>query len=130
MSSYSNNNPYQGFDTPYVPGYNQPFNQCGCGGPDACGNEHQAAVKVENVTRVTATGKRENVTRVVPLGHIYDTVVHKAFATWDGKLALNDLYKPHSRTYRPPALPYVCDRPMAGSSLCSAQGGGSGQCGP
>jgi hypothetical protein len=128
MSSQTHN-PYQGFDTPYVPGYNQPFNQCGCGGPDACGNEHQPAVKVENVTRVTATGQRETVTRTVALGHFYDTVVHKPYAIWDGQLALNDLYKNKQRGYKPPALPYVCDRPMAGSSLCSAQGG-VGQCGP
>ena len=126
--SYSANNPYQGFDTPFVPGYGQAYNQCACGAPDACGMEHQPAVKVENITRVTAAGHKENVTRVVPLGRIYESINHKAFATWDGQLALNDLYKPSVKPYRPPALPYVCDRPLSGAALCSAQG--SASCSP
>ena len=129
--SYTNSNPYQGFNHASVPGYSQPFNQCGCGGPDACGNEHQPAVKVETVLRMSATGQHEQVTRTVPLGHIYAAVTHKAFSIWDGNLALNDLYKPKPRPYMPPALPYVCDRPMSGAAMCGMNGGSvSGQCGP
>jgi hypothetical protein len=122
------NNPYQGFSSPFVPGYNQPFNQCACGFPDACGNEHQPAIKIERVTRVGATGQQETVNRVIPLGHMYESIAHRAFTPWDGQLALNDLYPSKVRAYRPPALPWVCDRPMAGASLCSAQG--NSQCSP
>jgi hypothetical protein len=117
--SHTNSNPYQGFSHPSVPGYNQPFNQCGCGGPDACGTEHQAAIKMATVTRMSATGQREQVTQTVPLGHFYATAPHNAFAIWDGNLALNDLYKSKQKHYMPPALPYVCDRPMSGAAMCN-----------
>ena len=122
------NNPYNGFNTPFVPGYNQPFNQCACGFPDACGNEHQPAVKVERVTRVGANGQKETVNRVVPLGHMYQSIMHRPFSTWDGQLALNDLYPKKAKPYQPPAIPAICDRPLAGAALCSAQGGA--QCNP
>jgi len=123
------NNPYAGFDSPYVPGYHQPFNQCACGYPDACGNEHQPAVKIERVTRVGADGQKETINRVVPLGHMYQSIMHRPFSAWDGQLALNDLYPKKFKAYRPPAYPYVCDRPLAGAALCSAQGGAA-TCGP
>lgn len=127
--SFTNNNPYQGFDLPYAPSYNDPYNRCSCGAASACGNEHQPAVKVESVTRVGANGQKENVSRVVPLGHIYPSVAHRAFSVWDGALALNDLYAPKQRSYQPPAFPFVCDRPLAGASLCTARGGAA-QCSP
>ena len=121
-------NPYNGFSSPFFPGYNQPFNQCGCGYSDACGNEHQPAVKIERITRTTMSGQSETVNRVAPLGHIYQSVMHRPFSTWDGQLALNDLYSKKSKHYTPPAIPAVCDRPLAGAALCSAQGGA--QCSP
>lgn len=117
--------PYKGFDSQSVPGYNQPYNQCGCGVPDACGNPHQPSVKVETVKIATATGTTKTVTRVAALGSMYNHINQVPFSTWDGSLALNDLYGPKKKPYRPPAVPYVCDRPMAGSSLCSSSFGKS-----
>lgn len=118
-------NPYQGFDSPFVPGYSQPYNQCGCGARDACGNEHQPVPKVETIVRATGSGKTETITRLAPQGVVKTALSTRAFSTWDGQLAQNDLhYKPSTgrRPYRPPALPYVCDRPLSGASLCSVQG--------
>lgn len=117
--------PYRGFNSPALPGYNQPFNQCGCGIPDSCGNQHQPSVKIENVKIATATGGTKTVQKVVPLGALYNHVGQVPFSTWDGSLALNDLYGAQKKPYRPPAIPYVCDRPVAGSSLCSSSFGKS-----
>ena len=125
----SSNNPYQGFDSPYMPNYGDPFNSCGCGAASACGNEHQPTVKIQTVTRTTATGAKETVHQVAPLGHIYTSVAHVPFTTWDGSLASNDLYLRKGRPYQPPALPFVCDRPLGGSSLCSASTA-PGSCSP
>lgn len=116
--------PYKGFSSQSVPGYNQPYNQCGCGVQESCGNAHQPSVKIENVKIASATGTK-TVQKVVPLGALYNHVNQVQFSTWDGALALNDLYGPHKKPYRPPAVPYVCDRPMAGSSLCSSSFGKS-----
>lgn len=124
----THNNPYQGFEASSMPGYKQPFNQCACGFADACGNEHQPAVKVEQVVRVGSNGQKETVHRVIPLGHMYQSIMHIPFSPWDGKLSVNDLYPKKVKAYQSPAYPFVCDRPMAGSALCSAQG--ASQCSP
>jgi hypothetical protein len=118
-------NQYNGFNNSFTPGYNQPFNQCGCGAADACGGEHQAAVKIEKVKMATGTGQVKEVQKVVQLGSFYTHVNQIPFSVWDGSLALNDLYGPNKKPYRPPAIPYVCDRPVAGSALCSASLGKS-----
>lgn len=119
-------NPFGGFNNNDYPGYNQAYDRCSCGQPTACGNEHQAAVQVQTVTRTSASGQKEQVQVVKPIGSFFPDLANRAFAVWDGALALNDLSPPKFKAYRPPAYPYVCDRPMAGSSLCSA----SGSCNP
>jgi hypothetical protein len=120
-------NPYQGMESPFFPGYDQSYDRCTCGMPDACGAEHKPAVTVQTLARTTRSGKVEHVTSVNPIGKFYANTAHKAFAVWDGHLALNDLNQPKSKPYQPPALPFVCDRPMSGSSLCSLS---SGTCNP
>ena len=120
-------NPYQGMESPYFPGYDQSYERCSCGMPDACGAEHKTAVTVRTMTRATQNGKTEHVTMVEPIGKFFHNTAHKAFAVWDGHAALNDLHKPKYKPYQPPAQPFVCDRPMAGSSLWSLS---SGTCNP
>lgn len=124
MSSY---NPYQGFDTPFYPGYNESYDRCGCGAQAACGNEHKPIVAVKTISRATPGGKMETVTVTQPLGKMYAMNALKPFAVWDGHAALNDLHGPKVRQYRPPALPAVCNRPVAGSSLCGLT---QGSCNP
>lgn len=102
MTTY---NPYQGFDTPFYPGLAQPYDGCACGQPAACGTGHVA----------TAFGK------------VYEAPHLQAFAAWDGALASNDLMPKKVKPYRPPALPFVCDRGGMGSTTCNAPGF---KCGP
>ena len=119
-------NAYQGFDLSGYPSYNQPFERCGCGQPSACGNEHKAAVQVKTVTRATRSGGTETVTMVAPAGQLHQNPAQNAFGVWDGNLALLDLVPRQNKRYQPPALPYICDRPVAGTSLC----GMAGRCPP
>jgi hypothetical protein len=133
-------NPYIGFNNSFVPGYSEPFNQCGCGYLEACSDEPQQAVVVERVTRVAKNGRKETIDRIAPVGQFYQSIMHRPFSTWDGQLALNDLYYRKSKQYASSssgatqsassnlALPAICDRPLAGAALCSAQGGA--QCNP
>ena len=116
-------NNYQGFDSPYYPGYNQPYDRCSCGGPDACGNEHKSAITLTTMSRANKNGTTDQLTVVNPVGKMYANTVHRPFAVWDGHLALSDLKPPKVKPYQPPGYAYVCDRPMAGSSLCSMSGG-------
>ena len=116
-------NPYRGMESPFFPGYDKPSDNCGCGAPEACGAEHKAAITVETVTRVSKSGQKSSVVVARPIGRMYHHTASKAFAAWDGHLALNDLHAPKVQPYQPPALPYVCDRPLSGSDLCSMNGG-------
>jgi hypothetical protein len=115
----SDYNPYMGFNSPYYPGYAQSYDRCSCGGPEACGNEHAPAVKVVQVSRATRGGKSETVNVVQPIGEYYRHLGVTPYSTWDGSLAMSDLKPPRYKPYRPPALPFICDRPLQGSSLCT-----------
>lgn len=116
----SNYNPYQGMESPFYPSWNQPFDRCSCGQPTACGNEHKQAVQVKQITRATRNGGQETISVVEPIGTFYANTAHRAFAVWDGHLALSDLNGPKFRQYQPPAQPYQCDRNASGSSLCAS----------
>lgn len=119
MSKDNMYNPYAGFSAQNVPGYNQPYDRCNCGLPDACGIAHQPAVKVRVVAKATGGGKVDiQETVIEPQGNLYRNNANAPFGTWDGHLVASDFNPPRVKPYRPPALPYVCDRPVAGSSLC------------
>ena len=114
-------NPYAGFESSYYPSYNEAYDRCSCGQPNACGNEHKPAVKLVNVTRATRAGGQETVTVAAPLGQLHQNVAAtRAFATWDAQLAMNDLKPPRVSKYYPPALPYICaSRGDMSANMCS-----------
>lgn len=95
MSSY---NPNSGFESPFSPNYDRPYGNCDCGQAPACGNRPEPKA----------------------FGKMYEAVQHQSFAAWNGSLAASDLHPRVVKPYRPPALPYVCDRPIPGSSLCAS----------
>ena len=116
---------YAGFTSPYYPSYSKPYDQCDCGQPPSCGNEHKSAMQVETITRATKGGGVEHINVIKPIGKFYADIAHRPFAVWDGSLALSSINPKTFSKYIPPALPYVCDRSF-NAQLCSA----NGECNP
>lgn len=109
MSHYYHSKSQNTFNHPFLPTSSRPYSHCDCGIPDACGNPH----KIKNVGQAHA-------------------VPHKnvAFSVWSGHASIVETRQKKKKSYNPPHVPSVCERPYQGLAQTCALNSGSAGCYP